>query len=37
VDPGALTATYKDGILEVRVPWADDAKTTPIKVPINQS
>ncbi len=36
VDPDAVAATYKDGILEVRVPWAD-TKSTSTKVPISQS
>jgi len=37
VDPDAAVATYKDGILEVRVPWSDDTTTASTKVPITQS
>lgn len=37
VDPGAVAATYKDGILEVRVPWSDDTEAKLTKVPISQS
>ncbi len=37
VDPDAVAATYKDGILEVRAPWADNGTTMLTKVPITPS
>ena len=37
VDHRAVKATYKDGILEVRMPWVDDTKPSTTKVPIVRS
>ena len=37
VDHRAVKATYKDGILEVRMPWVDDTKPSTTKVPISRS
>jgi HSP20 family protein len=37
VDKDAVKATYKDGILEVRVPWASEPDGASTKVPIARS
>jgi HSP20 family protein len=37
VDKEAVKATYKDGILEVRVPWASEPDGPSTKVPIARS
>jgi HSP20 family protein len=37
VDHHAVKASYKDGILEVRMPWADEATPKMTKVPISRS
>ncbi len=34
IDQEAVQASYRDGILEVRVPWPAEAVTTATKVPI---
>ncbi len=36
VDTGAVKASYKDGILEVRVPWPTEAEATSTKVPVTR-
>ena len=37
VDHHAVKATYHDGILEVRMPWAGEASTTMTKVPVTRA
>ena len=37
VDGPAVRATYRDGILEVRVPWHNQPKAATIKVPVNRT
>ncbi len=37
VDPDAVKAEYKDGILEVRAPWEETKKSKSTKVPISRS
>jgi HSP20 family protein len=37
VDQGAVVADYKDGILEVRVPWPSEPEASATKVPISRS
>jgi len=32
-----VTATYRDGVLEIRVPVADAAKPAPVKIPVTRS
>lgn len=36
VDHTQVKASYKDGILEVRIPWADEAKSVSTKVPVSR-
>ncbi len=36
VDTSAITATYRDGILEVRVPIVNEMSTTSTKIPITR-
>jgi HSP20 family protein len=37
VDKDAVKAEYKDGILEVQIPWPVEPKATSSKVPISRS
>jgi HSP20 family protein len=37
VNTAAIKAAYKDGILEVRIPWLEASETPTIKVPIVRS
>jgi len=37
VDKAAVKAAYKDGILEVRVPWASEPEGASTKVPVARS
>jgi HSP20 family protein len=37
VDPGKVDAKYKDGILEVRVPWKEEKQAKSTKVQISRS
>lgn len=37
IDSEAIKATYKDGILDVRIPWPAEVETPPIRVPISRS
>ena len=37
VDKDAVNAAYKDGILEVRIPWPAEPGATSTKVPISRS
>jgi HSP20 family protein len=37
VDHRAVTATYRDGILEVRMPWVDESQSSMTKVPVVRS
>jgi HSP20 family protein len=37
VDPGKVDAKYKDGILEVRVPWQGEKQAKSTKVQISRS
>lgn len=37
VDKNSVKADYKDGILEVRIPWPAESEPTPTKVPVNRS
>jgi len=36
VDHRAVWATYKDGILEVRMPWVDESKPSTTRVPVSR-
>ncbi len=37
VEASAVKASYKDGILEVRIPWLTKHEPTPAKVPVSRS
>ncbi len=37
VNKDAVKATYKDGILEVRIPWASEPEGASTKVPVDRS
>ncbi len=37
VDKGAVKANYKDGILEVRLPWPTEQESATTKVPVSHS
>ena len=37
VDKDAVNAQYKDGILEVRIPWPSEPETPSTKIPISRS
>lgn len=37
VDGQAVKAAYKDGILEVRIPWPSQAKAPTSKIPVSRS
>lgn len=36
LDPAQIRATYEDGVLEVRVPVAEQADTPPVKIPVQR-
>jgi HSP20 family protein len=35
VDAGKIKASYKDGVLEIKIPKRDEAATNPVKVEVN--
>lgn len=37
VDQGAIKAGYKDGILEVRIPWPAEVEASATKIPVSRS
>jgi HSP20 family protein len=37
VDPEAVTATYRDGILEIRVPRPPEPSSAPTRVPVSRA
>lgn len=36
VDKGEVKADYKDGILEVRIPWPQEPESTATKIPVGR-